>query len=82
MNLHQTKGREADTTILLLGSNEFQGSEGEPYPTGPELLCVVLTRARNGHFALFPTWSTVWEPLVAALRLRRPTRTGDSGERD
>ncbi|MFG2800503.1 hypothetical protein [Streptomyces pseudovenezuelae] len=59
MNLHQTKGREADTTILLLGSNEFQGSEGEPYPTGPELLCVVLTRARNGHTALFPTWSTV-----------------------
>jgi hypothetical protein len=38
---------ESDTTILLLGSNEFHGSEGEPYPTGSKLLYVVMTRANE-----------------------------------
>lgn len=38
MNLHQTKGREADTTILLLGFNEFYGYEQAPYPSGSRLL--------------------------------------------
>ncbi|MCX5173828.1 AAA family ATPase [Streptomyces antibioticus] len=69
MNLHQTKGREADTTILLLGSNEFHGSEGEPYPTGSKLLYVVMTRARhNAHLVVPNLVHGLWEPLVAALR--------------
>lgn len=69
MNLHQTKGREADTTILLLGSNEFHGSEGEPYPTGSKLLYVVMTRARQkAHLVVPDMVHRLWEPLVAALR--------------
>ncbi|MGQ4482629.1 UvrD-helicase domain-containing protein [Streptomyces sp. SAS_276] len=69
MNLHQTKGREADTTILLLGSNEFHGSEGEPYPTGSKLLYVVMTRARKEAHLVVPNLvHGLWAPLVAALR--------------
>ncbi|MFD0373690.1 UvrD-helicase domain-containing protein [Streptomyces sp. NPDC127112] len=69
MNLHQTKGREADTTILLLGSNEFHGSEGEPYPTGSRLLYVVMTRARQKAHLVVPNLvHGLWQPLVAALR--------------
>ncbi|MEU9213392.1 UvrD-helicase domain-containing protein [Streptomyces sp. NPDC048415] len=69
MNLHETKGREADTTILLLGSNEFHGSEGEPYPTGSKLLYVVMTRARQKAHLVVPNLvHGLWAPLVAALR--------------
>ncbi|MFD6912382.1 UvrD-helicase domain-containing protein [Streptomyces virginiae] len=69
MNLHQTKGREADTTILLLGNNEFHGSEGEPYPTGSKLLYVVMTRARQRAHLVVPNLvHGLWRPLVAALR--------------
>jgi DNA helicase-2/ATP-dependent DNA helicase PcrA len=73
MNLHQTKGREADTTILLLGSNEFHGSEGEPYPTGSKLLYVVMTRARQTAHLVVPNLvHGLWHPLVAALRVGTP----------
>ncbi|MGW4051320.1 UvrD-helicase domain-containing protein [Streptomyces sp. NPDC004779] len=69
MNLHQTKGREADVTILLLGENEFHGSEGEPYPTGSKLLYVVMTRARKRAHLIVPNLvHGLWVPLVAALR--------------
>ncbi len=49
MNLHQTRGREADTTILPLGNSEYYGPEGEPSPSGPRLLYVVMTRAAAGR---------------------------------
>jgi DNA helicase-2/ATP-dependent DNA helicase PcrA len=41
MNLHQTKGREADATVPLLRPDEFHGYEAEPYPTGSRLLYVL-----------------------------------------
>ncbi|MDQ4105530.1 MAG: ATP-dependent helicase, partial [Actinomycetota bacterium] len=34
MNLHQTKGREADTTILLLEPTSFTDTKSSPTPTG------------------------------------------------
>lgn len=68
MNLHQTKGREADTTILLLGSDEFYGYEDEPYPNGSKLLYVVMTRARkHAHIVVPRQTHPLWEPLVTAL---------------
>ncbi|MFD3653370.1 DNA helicase-2/ATP-dependent DNA helicase PcrA [Streptomyces avidinii] len=68
MNLHQTKGREADTTILLLGSEEFYGYEGDPFPNGSKLLYVVMTRARKHARLVVPERShPLWAPLVAAL---------------
>ncbi|MFD9770734.1 UvrD-helicase domain-containing protein [[Kitasatospora] papulosa] len=68
MNLHQTKGREADTTILLLGSEEFYGYEGEPFLNGSKLLYVVMTRARKHARLVVPEQShPLWAPLVAAL---------------
>ena len=67
MNLHQTKGREADTTILLLGSDEFHGYESEPFPEGSRLLYVVMTRARRrAHIVVPYTAHPLWSPLVAA----------------
>ncbi|MEU6236070.1 UvrD-helicase domain-containing protein [Kitasatospora sp. NPDC047058] len=69
MNLHQTKGREADTTILLLGSDEYHGPEHEPFPTGSKLLYVVMTRARKtAHLVVPDLVHPLWRPLVAALR--------------
>jgi DNA helicase-2/ATP-dependent DNA helicase PcrA len=70
MNLHQTKGREADATVLLLQSNEFHGYEAEPYPTGSRLLYVCLTRARERAHIVVPnaphSLHGLWLPFVNA----------------
>jgi DNA helicase-2/ATP-dependent DNA helicase PcrA len=47
MGLYQSKGREADATIVVLRGNDYFGKEPEPMPNGSKLLYVVLTRARN-----------------------------------
>nr|WP_037831656.1 UvrD-helicase domain-containing protein [Streptomyces sp. NRRL S-325] len=68
MNLHQTKGREADTTILLLADDEYYGPESEPFPSGSRLLYVVMTRARHHAHLVVPANShPLWAPLIAAL---------------
>ena len=64
MNLHQTKGREADATVLLLQEDEYHGREQEPYPTASRLLYVCLTRARERAHIVVPD---VVHPLWAAL---------------
>lgn len=70
MNLHQTKGREADATVLLLQSDEFHGYEAEPYATGSRLLYVCLTRARErAHIVVPNTIHNVhglWLPFINA----------------
>lgn len=70
MNLHQTKGREADTTVLLLQPDEFHGYEQEPYPTGSRLLYVCLTRARERAHIVLPDDTRVvhglWAPFIRA----------------
>lgn len=47
MGLYQSKGREADATIVVLRENDYYGKEVEPMPVGSKLLYVVLTRARK-----------------------------------
>lgn len=48
MNLHQTKGREADATVVVLRGTDFFGFERvEPYEEGSRLLYVVFSRARK-----------------------------------
>jgi ATP-dependent DNA helicase UvrD/PcrA len=54
MNLHQTKGREANATILLLQPGEYHGNERSPYPKLSRLLYVVLTRARDRAYLAVP----------------------------
>ncbi|MHB8448856.1 MAG: UvrD-helicase domain-containing protein [Mycobacteriales bacterium] len=67
MNLHQTKGREADATILLLQPDEFHGYEAPPYPKLSRLLYVVLTRARTRAYIAVPhEVHGLWRPLVEA----------------
>lgn len=55
MNLHQTKGREADAIIALFRSGDYFGKEQEPFESASRLLYVVLTRARNQVTLLLPT---------------------------
>lgn len=52
MGLYQSKGREADATIVVLRGNDYFGNEAEPMPVGSKLLYVVLTRARTKTVAL------------------------------
>jgi DNA helicase II / ATP-dependent DNA helicase PcrA len=70
MNLHQTKGREADATVLLLQPDEFHGYEPEPYPTGSRLLYVCLTRARERAHIVVPEnihgLHGLWLPFIHA----------------
>jgi DNA helicase-2/ATP-dependent DNA helicase PcrA len=47
MGLYQTKGREADATVVVLRNGDFYGNERHPLPVGSRLLYVVLTRARH-----------------------------------
>lgn len=68
MNLHQTKGREADATVLLLQPDEFHGYEVEPYPAGSRLLYVCLTRARERAHIVVPdavdSLHGLWLPFI------------------
>jgi len=67
MNLHQTKGREADVTVLLLQPGEYYGNESEPYAEGSRLLYVVMTRARlEANLIVPPQAHPLWQPLVDA----------------
>jgi DNA helicase-2/ATP-dependent DNA helicase PcrA len=54
MNLHQTKGREVDATILCCKNDDYFGNEREPYTDNSRLLYVVLTRARQTATILLP----------------------------
>lgn len=48
MNLYQTKGREADATVVVLRSNDFFGYENrEPFAETSRLMYVVFSRARK-----------------------------------
>lgn len=73
MNLHQTKGREADATVLMLQPGEYHGSEAEPYPKGSRLLYVCLTRARERAHIVLPSNAAsvhgLWAPFVNACAL-------------
>lgn len=53
MNLHQTKGREADAVVILCGDDDFHGYETEPFVDGSRLLYVILTRARTEVTVIF-----------------------------
>lgn len=69
MNLHQTKGREADATVLMLQPDEYHGPESEPFANGSRVLYVCLTRARERAHIVLPADRTVhalWSPFVAA----------------
>jgi DNA helicase-2/ATP-dependent DNA helicase PcrA len=64
MNLHQTKGREADATVVVLRANDFFGTErNEPFEEGSRLLYVVFSRARKQIVVLI--LGTQLNPLVA-----------------
>jgi DNA helicase-2/ATP-dependent DNA helicase PcrA len=65
MGLYQTKGREADATVVVLRSNDFYGTERTPFSVGSRLLYVVLTRAR--HKTLLLLFGTDLPALVAPL---------------
>lgn len=65
MNFHQTKGREADATVLVFTSGDFFGRERSPYPAASRLLYVAMTRARHNVRVLLPRRP---HTLVAPLR--------------
>jgi DNA helicase-2/ATP-dependent DNA helicase PcrA len=65
MGLYQTKGREADATVVVLRSNDYYGTERTPFPVGSRLLYVVLTRAR--HETIILLFGHEPPPLVAPL---------------
>lgn len=47
MGLYQTKGREADATVIILRATDFFGTDRtEPFEQGSRLMYVVFTRAR------------------------------------
>ena len=55
MNLHQTKGREADAVIAVFREDDYHGKETEPFPAASRLVYVILTRARHQVTLLLPT---------------------------
>ena len=62
MNFSQTKGREADATILSYSSNDYYGRGGEPYDEPSRILYVSMTRARHQVVIMLPPSP---HPLVA-----------------
>ncbi len=66
MNLHQTKGREADATVVVLRAKDFFGPDKhEPFEEGSRLLYVVFSRARQRIVVLI--FGTDLKELVAPL---------------
>jgi DNA helicase-2/ATP-dependent DNA helicase PcrA len=64
MNFSQTKGREADATVLVFEDDDFFGYEAEPFPEASRLLYVAMTRARTRVVVLLPPRP---HPLVTPL---------------
>ncbi|WP_292789417.1 MULTISPECIES: UvrD-helicase domain-containing protein [unclassified Microbacterium] len=65
MNLYQTKGREADATVVVLREGDFMGYETEPFPNTSRLLYVVFSRARQRIIVLLV--GSQWHAAVAPL---------------
>lgn len=65
MNLHQTKGREADATILAFTEGDYFGRERDPFERGSRLMYVAFTRARDSVIVLLPPNP---HPLAAPLQ--------------
>lgn len=65
MNLYQTKGREADATVVVLREGDFMGHETEPFPNTSRLLYVVFSRARQRIIVLLV--GSRWHAAVAPL---------------
>ena len=65
MNLYQTKGREADATVVVLREGDWFGDEGEPWPSTSRLLYVVFSRARQ-RIIILPVGSAL-HPAVRPL---------------
>ncbi len=65
MNLYQTKGREADATVVVLREGDFMGKETEPFPNTSRLLYVVFSRARQRIIVLLV--GSRWHSAVAPL---------------
>lgn len=82
MNLHQTKGREADATVLVLQDDEYHGRGGEPFPAGSRLLYVCMTRARErAHIVVPDKVHQLWHPLVnACIGVTNETARTSSGD--
>lgn len=74
MGLYQSKGREADATIVVLRGNDYYGQEAEPMPNGSKLLYVVLTRARRKTVILI--FGAELRPLIYPIA---QLATGTSG---
>jgi hypothetical protein len=53
INLHQTKGPEADAIVILYGDDDSHGYDDEPFVEGSRLLYVILTRARTEVTVIF-----------------------------
>ncbi len=66
MGLYQSKGREADATIVVFRQDDYFGQEPEPMQNGSKLLYVVLTRARKKTIVL--TLGSNLPKLVAPLK--------------
>jgi DNA helicase-2/ATP-dependent DNA helicase PcrA len=71
MGLYQSKGREADATVVVLRGNDYFGQEPEPMATGSKLLYVVLTRARRKTVVL--TLGSTLPSLIYPLALLAST---------
>lgn len=65
MNLYQTKGREADATVVVLRQGDYFGEGSEPWAETSRLLYVVFSRARQ-RIVIVPVGDLL-HPAVAPL---------------
>jgi hypothetical protein len=82
MNFSQTKGREADATVLVFDDDDYFGREREPFHEASRLLYVAMTRARKQVVVLLPPQPHALvappTPLLACPAWRRDTITAST----
>jgi DNA helicase II / ATP-dependent DNA helicase PcrA len=67
MTMHQTKGREADATIILGHEQDYFGDDWRDH--GPRLMYVALTRARSAAVVMLPPDPhDLFAPLASWIR--------------
>jgi hypothetical protein len=76
MNFSQTKGREADATLLVFEDDDYYGKEAEPFLEASRLLHVAMTRGQSARRRSAPAVAAPAGGVLQRYAVPLPTPAG------